>query len=60
MRMVPALSVTYLPLAVPITLPSESVMKNSTSEMGAPVTASFLTIRREPILSLPKVTVITS
>ena len=60
MRMVPVLSVTYFPLAVPITLPSESVMKNSTSEMGAPVTASFLTTSREPILSLPKVTVITS
>ncbi len=39
--MVPALSVTYLPLAVPITLPSESVTKNSTSEIGALVTASF-------------------
>ena len=60
MRMVPALSVTYLPLAVPITLPSESVTKNSTSEIGALVTASFLTINSEPILSLPKVTVMTS
>ena len=60
MRMVPALSVTYLPLAVPITLPSESVIKNSTSEIGAPVTESFLTMSKEPILSFPKVTVITS
>ena len=46
---VPALSVTNLPLALPMRLPSESVTRNSTSEMGAFVTASTFFTSTPPL-----------